>query len=202
MKNILSKPGFYDVTEQLRFLSPLTSPHTVHKDSIESPWTPDTIHYFQAWNPHRSTLRTEWENGLLLQICSLALSWSTHIQTVACFRYMEPPSLKKLGLDVPQRSLLQPLWSHWAQVLPVRLSYHVKKSHSSRFIFEQHIWKDLLDSALTLSISPSRVTSLSIKLEKKRTCCDYEAIPTTKEAATETQQNHWMTEQKSCQLFS
>lgn len=44
----------------LEFLCfPLNSPHTLHKESIESPLTPDTIHFFQAWNTQHSTLRTE-----------------------------------------------------------------------------------------------------------------------------------------------
>lgn len=117
---IFSKPGFYNVKEILQFLHfPLTSPHTVHKESIESPLTPDTIHHFQAWNTHHSTPRGQNERMAYLYkyavlLCHVTCTY-THTHTVVCSRYIKAPRattavLKKLGLDVPQQPLLPPLW--------------------------------------------------------------------------------------------
>lgn len=95
----MRKPGFCVVKEALELLGfPLNSPHASHKDSIESPPTPDTIHFFQAWNTQHSALRIR-ENGLLVKICGLALSCYTHTHT-----HREWYAVGKAG---PLRTLLQ-----------------------------------------------------------------------------------------------
>lgn len=113
---MLRKPGFCRVKETLEFLRfPLYSPHTLHKDSIESPLTPDTIHFFQAWNTQHSALRAqnkdrEWPTCTTMQSCSVMLHIHTH-------RYAPgiPASsghcciFQKLGLAVLQKSLSLPL---------------------------------------------------------------------------------------------
>lgn len=69
----------------------------------------DTWHYSLFPGLEHTPLgaeRPEWENGLLIQICSLALSCYMHMHTAVCSRYSEIPRataavVKKLGLVVP-----------------------------------------------------------------------------------------------------
>lgn len=65
-------------------LPPSTSPHSAHKGSIESPLTPDTIHYFQAWNTHRSTPRGQNERMAYLYKYAVLLR---HVTCTCTLRY-------------------------------------------------------------------------------------------------------------------
>lgn len=175
----MRKPGFCNVEEILEFLCfPLNSPHTAHKGSIESPLTPDTIHFFQAWITQHSTLRgqntREWPTCTNMQSCSVMLH--THTHSGMLWVYQSPRAalqfLRNWDVAVPQQSLLLP-GSDLGQILRALES----GDHIMRRILTAPGWyfdkqvvveKYLLDSALTLSISPSRVTSLSIKLETEK----------------------------------
>lgn len=122
------------------------------------------------------------ENGLLVQICGLALSCYTDMHPAVCSRYIGTPRAP------PQ------FYTNWDLLCYNNLFCHISGSDlgqilqaldsgdhivfrmvtapgwcvTSRLRFGLNTWKYLLASALTLSISPSRVTSLSIKLKKKR----------------------------------
>lgn len=94
--------GAFKVSIKLRkseslFVAP-TSPHSVHKGSIESPLTPDTIHYFQAWNTHRSMPRGQNEKTAYLYKYAVLLR---HVTCTCTPRYA--PGI-----------LNSPRGSHWA----------------------------------------------------------------------------------------
>lgn len=84
-------------SKSLSISSPLphptsTLPLSAHKGSIESPLTPDTIHYFQAWNTHRSTAGGQNERMAYLYKYAVLLR---HVTCTCTPRYapgiLQPP---------------------------------------------------------------------------------------------------------------
>lgn len=221
----MSEPGFYCQrnTRVSSFCSKFRTLCT--KTALSLPWH---LTLFSTSRPATHTA-LHCKNGLLIQVCSLALSCYTYT-TALCCRYMETlraaiEVFRKLGLVVPQLSLLLSFWE-WFRSVSVSEVIVLCETNSWEVIkvlwFTKHICKYLLDSALTLSISLRRVTSRSIKLEKKKrvggggsftsrgnlenadsallsNSNDYKTKRQLQTQGSETQKHHWMTMQDSKQ---
>jgi len=124
-RHILEKLCFCIVIEALEFLwFPLNSPHTLHKDSIEAPSTPDTTHFFQARNTQLSSLRgrNKRERPTCTNMQSL-LRHVTYMCTQACGQthtLYAPRYFRTL------RASLQ-FWGNWDLLFHNNLSYSLWK---------------------------------------------------------------------------